>query len=260
MEPLIDERSRIRSYLLGGPEPVGREDLEMRLLTDKNFLLEFSLTKDELVDDYVRGALSDDEIVRFEKHFLSTPRRVRQVEIAKGLAKRAAQSQISIASWSKYWPIAATLSVAMLAGVFVWIITQTDQQRQLSTALEKLNDPRTISPSQAITSITLKQVYVRGSDERRVVVTQDKTIILLHLEILGETHDSYRASLQTGEGSELGMVQNLKPDTESGARTLKVKLPTDQLTAGSYQIKLEGLNSSGNYDAVGLYPFQVVKS
>jgi hypothetical protein len=266
MEPLVDDRSLIKNYLLGGPELVGREDFEIRLLTDKDFLHEFSLIKDELVADYVRGALSDDETVRFEKHFLSTPRRVRQVEIVRGLAKRAAQSQISIASWSKYWPIAAALSLAMLAGVFVWIITQskhptiTDQQRRLSALLEKLNDPRTISPSQAITSITLKQVYVRGSDERRIVVSQDKTIILLQLEILGETHESYRASLQTGEGRELGMVQNLKPDTESNARILKVKLPTDQLTAGSYQIKLEGLNSSGNYDAVGLYPFQVVKS
>ncbi len=283
MEPLIDERNRIRNYLLGVPEPMGAEDLETRLLSDNDFLRQFSLVKDELMDDYVSGALSEDETIRFEKHFLSTPRRVLQVEIVRGLTKKAAapivatehvitsvpkgqpKIMVPVATRSRYRPIAAVFAVVMLAGVFVWIITRSKDpaKRRNSGYLLCWNNSMTrkqFRPSQAITSITLKQVYVRGQEDRRIVVSQDKTIILLQLEILADTHESFRASLQTGEGMDLGMVQNLKPDTESKARILKVKLPTDKLTAGSYQIKLEGLNSSGNYDAVGLYPFQVVKS
>ena len=126
--------------------------------------------------------------------------------------------------------------------------------------LEQLNNPQTASSPQSVALITLKQVYVRGPEERRVLANDPNGIILVQLEIIGDTHENFRASVQTGEGVELGVVQNLKAETEAGVRVLKVKLPASLLTAGSYQIKLEGLSSSGNYEAVGLYPFQVVKN
>lgn len=258
MEPLIDDRSRIRNYLLGVPELTGSEafeDLEQRLLTDNEFLSKFSLVKDELMEDYVTGALSDDETLQFEKHFLSTPGRVLQVEIVRSLVEKPA---VYASSWTKYLPIAAVIAVAALAGLLVWVATRSEQQ-PMTAALERLNDPRTSSPPHAITSLTLKQIYVRGAEDRRVVLSEGKTIILLQLELLGDAHQTYRASLQSGEGAKLGVVQNLKPDAQSGIRLLNVKLPADQLTPGSYQIKLDGVNLSGQYEAAGLYPFQVVK-
>ncbi len=259
MEPFTDDRNQIRKYLLGVPELVDNEELEMRLLSDGDFLRKFSLIKDELMDDYASGALSEDETKRFEEHFLSTPRRVLHVEVIKDLTKRAAQPVVPVTNLSRYWPIAAALTVVMLGGLLVWIITRPKQQ-QLTAALEKLNDPQTVLSSQAVASITLKQVYVRGSEDRRVSAGDNKTIILLQLEIIGDTHESFKAALQTGEGVELGAVGHLKPDTEGGVRVVKVKLPADQLPSGSYQIKLEGADPSGNYQAVGLYPFQIVKS
>ena len=260
MEPFSDERNQIRNYLLGVPEVVDNEELEMRLLSDGDFLRKFSLIKDELMDDYVSGALSEDETKRFEKHFLSTPRRVLHTEVIRGLTKRAARPVVPVTNFSRYWPIAAALTVVMLGGLLVWIITRPKQQQRLSAALEQLNDPQTVLSSQAVASLTLKQVYVRGSEDRRVLAGDNKTIILLQLEIIDDTHESFRASLQTGEGLELGAVGHLKPEKENGVRVVKVRLPADQLTAGSYQIKLEGADSSGNYQAVGLYPFQIVKS
>jgi len=260
MEPFTDERNQIRDYLLGVPELVDNEELEMRLLSDSDFLRKFSLVKDELMEDYVSGALSEDETSRFEKHFLSTPRRVFHVDVIKGLTDKSAQRKSVVTDFSRYWPIAAALTVVILGGVLVWIITRPKQQQRLSATLEQLNDPQTVVSSQAVASITLKQVYVRGSEDRRVLAGNSKTIILLQLEIIGDTHESFRASLQTGEGVELGTVGHLRPDTEAGVRVVKVRLPADQLTPGSYQLKLEGADSSGNYQAVGLYPFQIVKS
>lgn len=262
MEPLIDERNRIRNYLLGVPEPDASEDLETRLLTDSDFLQQFSLVKNELMENYIGGTLSEDETVRFEEHFLSTPKRVRQVEIVRSLINGR---EVHDSKWSRYWPIAAVITVAMLGGVLYLILQSKrpnfrDQQERLSAVLEQLNDPRTVSSPQSIALITLKQVHIRGTEERRVLATGVNTIILLQLELLGDTHENFRASLETGEGTELGVVQNLKSETEGGVRVLKVKLPAAQLKSGSYQIRLEGLNSSGNYEAVGLYPFQVVKS
>jgi hypothetical protein len=258
MEPLTDERNRIRNYLLGVPEPDGGEELETRLLSDSDFLQQFSLVKDELMENYVSGTLSKDETTRFEEHFLSTPRRVLQVEVVKSLVNGR---PVPVSNWSRYWPIAAVITVALLGGVFYLISKRTTlkgQQEQLSVVLAQLNDPRTVSSPTV--SITLKQVYVRGPEERRVVANDPNGIILVQLEILGDTHENFRASLQTGEGVELGVVQNLKPETEGSVRVLKVKLPAAQLPSGSYQIKLDGLSPSGTYEAVGLYPFQVVKN
>lgn len=262
MEQLIDERNRIRNYLLGVPEPDGNEDLETRLLSDSDFLQQFSLVKDKLMEDYVRGTLSKDETARFEEHFLSTPRRALQVEIVRSLVNGR---PVPVSRWSRYWPIAAVITVAVLGGVFYLIMQSKrpslkEQQDHLSVVLEQLNNPQTASSPQSVALITLKQVYVRGPEERRVLANDPNGIILVQLEIIGDTHENFRASLQTGEGVEMGVVQNLKAETEGGVRILKVKIPASELTAGSYQIKLEGLSASGNYEAVGLYPFQVVKN
>lgn len=288
MELLSNQRDQIRTYLLGYLDPKEVESVETRLLTEEGFLLEFCVVKGELVDDYVDGLLSEDDTKRFEEHFLSTPERTLQLDVARALAAREGSHvqepetvvQVSdepepeiipippTVRWQQYWPVAAGIAVILLAGFVVWKTIQdrsrqqslAEQQRlQFENELARLNHSNSDPHPDSIASLTLKPVAVRGTgDERRVNVTEDRSIILLQLELSGDVYETYRASLQTDEGVDLATIENVKPDV--AGRILKLKLPSKQLTERWYQIKLGGRGSSGSYETAGLYSFQVVKN
>jgi len=281
MELLTKEEDQIRKYLLGSSEPGEVEDLETRLLTDDSFLLEFCMLKDELVDDYVVGALSDDDTARFDAHFLSAPRRTRKLGFARALAVRAGANIPELpepdlippipvtARWQQYWPVAAALTVMLVAAFVAWKALQdhsqkpsvADQQRiQLESELARLNDSNSELPRDSIAMVTLKPVSVRGiGEDRRVLLKEGVPTVVLELELAGDVYESYRASLQTDEGVDIATIQNLKPTVDANGRVIRLKLPGKHLLARGYQIKLSGLAGSGSYEAAGLYPFQVVK-
>jgi hypothetical protein len=289
MEIFTEEQSQIRKYLLGASDPGEIELLEARLLTDENFLQEFCIVKDELVDDYVSGSLSDDDTTRFETHFLSNPRRSSKVSLAKALAVRAYQTQESSegviaksavvqpdetprtakSRWQQYWPVAAGLAFMVLAGFVAWKTMQDyagksgsgDQERlQLESELARLNNSNSEPSDDSVVEVTLKPYSVRAiGEDRRVFVKEGVLTVLLQLELAGDVYENYEASLQTDESVDLGTVGNVKPTVEDKGRIVRLKLPAKYLKARGYQIKLSGLTRSGSYEGAGLYPFQVLK-
>lgn len=292
MELLTNQRGQIRTYLLGYSEPGEVKSVEERLLTDESFLLEFCIEKDELVDDYVNGALSDVDTRQFEEHFLSTPRRTLKLSLARALAARAGSTIQEVPGtvhahsaglepaaipaipatvrWQRYWPVAAGLAIMLLAGFVVWKTLQDrsrqssaeDQQLlQLESEVARLNNSSSELPPESLASLTLKPVSVRGpGEDRRVFVKEDRAIVLLQLELAGDVYETYSASFQTDEGVVLATIPNVQPALEGKGRIVRLKLPGKQLRGRWYQIKLSGIRSSGSYEDVGLYPFQVVKN
>ena len=75
-----ENSQELRQYLLGDLTGEAQRRVEERLLTEPDFLEELLVGEEELMDDYVGGELSADERLKFERHFLSTPERRRQVE------------------------------------------------------------------------------------------------------------------------------------------------------------------------------------
>ena len=285
MEILANQRVRIRTYLLGYLEPTEVESFEEQLLTNEEFLLEFRIAKDELVDDYLSGELPEVDRKRFEEHFLTSPNRVMKLNLASVLGEMAAVSDIQRtaaaqaaeapvavfppgARWQRYWPIAAGIAVILLSGFVVWRVLQDrsrqppvrDAQRvQFESELAKLNESNLTEPYDARSSVALKPVFVRGiGDDRRVVLDQAPPIVVLQLELAGDIYNTYSASFQTDEGVELATIPNLKPIVKD--KVLIIKLPRNALTIRGYQIKLSGSNGSEPYENAGTYPFQVVKS
>src|SRR3712207_334898 len=85
-----EEESEIRSYLLGELAQEEARRIEERIVRDDDFVEQVQLVEDEMVEDYARGSLGARERERFERHFLSTPRRRRKLTMVKGLMKYAA--------------------------------------------------------------------------------------------------------------------------------------------------------------------------
>lgn len=86
-----EDKITIREYLLGNLAVEDqRERVEERLLTDDEYFEELELVKEELIDQYVNGALTNAERERFEQYFLTTQDRRRNLRLAQGLKEYAA--------------------------------------------------------------------------------------------------------------------------------------------------------------------------
>src|ERR1041384_6033454 len=83
-----NDQTTVRQYLVGEvSDEAQRQQVEERLLTDGDFFQELEITEDELIDQYLTGALTADERRNFESHFLAAPERQRKLSFARALRK-----------------------------------------------------------------------------------------------------------------------------------------------------------------------------
>lgn len=276
-----EEQAVIREYLLGYSD-THAESIEQRLVVDSEYLQEFLIVTDELIEDYLDGNLSSKDITRFETHFLTTPRRHRRLEMAKALAEKATSDAHSDEKATEphkggatitpfflpvrnrqYWLIAAVLIVVVLGGVIAWSIIRTWPGRNasggdLQAELVRLNDPGSEAPSGPSVLLSIAPVTVRSlGEDRRIVIQSDTQIVLVRLILVDKVYDSYQAAVETVEGNELGKTPPLTPVTDDEGRFIEVRLPAQRLESHNYRIKLSALTSPDRY--MGVYPFQIIK-
>jgi hypothetical protein len=280
-QPIFDDPLK-RKYLLGDISHEEQERIEQRLLTEQEFSEELSMTRAEMVDDYVAGNLSAKEKEEFEKHFLSTPEHVQITEIGRALDKRLEDRSrdLTITGSSASPPyyvrhLNAIISltacaVLVVAAYVVWVLVKRSQpnsgvneaQEQrviLENELAKLNHPAAGSAQTtfAVVSLNLKPILVRDIGENRsVVIPKNPTIVRLRLELPVDKYQSYRASLQTDEGVDLGAIDGLRTATVNNGKAVVLDLPSWLMRPGSYQIKLTGVLTSGHSEDITQYPFE----
>lgn len=82
---------KLRQYLLRDPAlpPEDADVLEDLLVEDERYLERLLLTENELVEDYLRGALNAEEARRFDSNFLITPERREKLRYLRTLAASA---------------------------------------------------------------------------------------------------------------------------------------------------------------------------
>lgn len=287
MEQRFFDDALTRKYLLGELSQDELEQIEQRLLVDEDFGEEVSMTRTEMVDDYVAESLSPNEREKFEKHFLSTPEHAQMVEIGRALAKRLedsgrdpkltrnAVSRIPPPYNRRYLGAIVSLTAAALllvTGYVAWeLIKQRnsnysaseaqEQRAALEKELIKLNRPGSdlAQNAYAVVPFNLKPILLRdlGGENRSVAISKDPRILEVRLELPSDKYQHYRASLETGEGFELAAIDALTAKTVSNGNVVVLALPSWLMPPGSYQIKLTGLLGSGQSADITLYPFEI---
>ncbi len=89
----------LKSYLLGDLNTQEQQRLEQRLMIDSAAFEELCWIEDELIDDYMDGALSDREKEKFENIFLSAPERHQKLRLAKALKRYTAANRQKKTHW-----------------------------------------------------------------------------------------------------------------------------------------------------------------
>jgi hypothetical protein len=267
MEHSHNSEGLIRRYLLGLLEQQEQRQLEERLLSDNDYFEELLITEDELIDDYLEGALPEREREKFEHYFLVPPERQRKVSFAKSLKKyvtvagvkesppSGAKSQRPI-FWNRLIPAslnmkqpALGLSLAALLIIFIgvsWLV------------VKNLSPQNRAGQGSNAVAVALTPGLVRGAGEiKRVTIPPDVSTVQLQLGLARDEYQSYQAVVLTDEGGEIFVADKLKPVTAAGARAIAFDLPARLLSSGDYQVKLSGLADGGEPENVGKYYFRV---
>jgi hypothetical protein len=112
-------------------------------------------------------------------------------------------------------------------------------------------------PRSSVSFVLAAGALRAAASAQRIVVPGDAMLVRLRLELSGDDYPSYRAVLLNDSGEELWSGSKLKAETESGHSFVVLALTPDRLTRGDYQVKLSGLPSAGDAEAVGSYAFRV---
>jgi tetratricopeptide (TPR) repeat protein len=79
----LPDQAMIRRYALGNVSEEERESFDLRLMNDNELYDELSMVEDDLMDEYLAGELSGDELKRFQNHFLGSPDHSGKLRFAK---------------------------------------------------------------------------------------------------------------------------------------------------------------------------------
>jgi anti-sigma factor RsiW len=140
-------------YLLGALPGQWRAQLEERLFTDQECFDKLLLSEDRLIEAYLRGELAERERARFEKNFLSSPRRRERTETTAAMLQAlAAESHPAAqaapgarsAGWREVWRgLSGPLKLVILLGALAllgggaWLVADNVRLRAQRTQLQR---------------------------------------------------------------------------------------------------------------------------
>ena len=90
----LEEQKAIRDYLLGAlSDKSEMRRIEEKILLEDDFVEELSIAEDQLIDEYLDGALNASEEKSFDQYFLNAPERKQKLRLIRNLRKYAAGSE-----------------------------------------------------------------------------------------------------------------------------------------------------------------------
>lgn len=270
-----EEREAIRQYLLGRAPEAELTGLEERIISEDSFYEEVLIAEDDLIDQYLSGALSDPERTGFVSHFLVTNERLEKFRFSKNLRKYldaqattapvVAQEPFSSArkSTQRNWfgslfpgmshpacrPLLMAASLLVVVGLS-WIVLSNLLSEQPGGSgdlvIAKLNPGRTRD----------------GGETSRISIPpgQDAVQLQLVLEVSTHGYQTYHAELKSIENtSSLLSRDRLSSEVDGAQRIVKVDVPADILEGGDYFVTLSGIGEAGTREIAGQYSFRIIK-
>jgi hypothetical protein len=288
----------IRRALLGFGNPNPDEGLEMRIFSeeiadgtgeDGTFAERLSALADEMIDDYLRGDLSHDEILEFQEGYLRTPEGRQRLLFATALddyldvstvpdvplvsePEPEVKSRIawlpkitSTPVWSLAQAAVVLLAVAGAAWMLVANLRLEGRVGQLASDRAMLEEQiatlrgaqRTVT--EAVATARLVPGLLRGPGQvERIMIPEGTDLIRFQLDLGIDDYESYRATLHDASGDEFWTQSKLRASEIGEPVAVTVTLPSELLPHGDYYFRLSGVTTTGHLELVGRYHFRVL--
>lgn len=253
-QPVISDAVIVR-YLLGELSAGEQDALERRYFGDSDLLDRIETVEDDLIDDYVAGALTPEQRRHFERHFLTEERRER-VRMAEAL-QHAAPPRAARRTW--VMPLAAALFVAALLTV-VWlalrprpaapsaapVVVQTQPRSEPAPQPKPRVDPPAPSapsaPALQLATVTLFPGLTRGDDTPVVSLAQKTDAVRLEVLLEAEA-PRYEATLHSMDGAEVWKGSALV----AMKGKLLLTIPRERLQNGEHLLTVTASNYIADY-------------
>jgi len=279
MKDIERDQYLIRQYLLGGLDDDERDQLEQRVITNPDYKEEVLITEEELLEEFVNGALSAPEAKSFTKMYTSSRAQWRKVKIAQALNQYAikhapvVQPLAAQKRWTRslfelfrtksrfgQFSLAALITVFVVGGAVLLYWLMSHQTRANYEALVKLNQPDSeiLQPDTSVVSVSLPPLLFRGAREpgNVTIMKETRTVQLRLPEPSGGTH-LFRATLKDSTAAEVFRLEDLRARRIDQQAMLVLQIPARMLTPQDYQLEISEKNPDGSYEIPATYPLHV---
>jgi len=260
-----NESTNYREYLLGSLPEKDAEDLDLTIIADPVLEDELLLAESELMEDYLEGSLSSEELELFHQNFLtSTDRkdRVRELAVLKQYSRESARildiNPSSLPDKFKnsrfgflgLWlrPSYAALSFLIVVIVVVgwWTLfrngVKLPQQELVALNKQDLSDT---SKYQGFSNISLVPGTFRDSATARRLTQANLTeTAFFRMEVPSGDLPIYRVELLKG-GTKIFTIDEAQVYQNPAGREVRLLLLRSMLSKGQYQIRLEDPGNPG---------------
>ncbi|HEX8288900.1 MAG TPA: hypothetical protein VF556_12940 [Pyrinomonadaceae bacterium] len=266
-------KNELKSYLLGNLGEKETEEIDLRILSGSLLEEELRLAEDNLMEDYLDGALSPSESEMFTNNFLVSDIRKSHLKVLSLLKSHAPKrsenesrprtllspSPVSFFQRLKDFfrltpvPILAVFAFAILGlAVVLFVYNQADNE------LAELNKKNlsSLSEYENFYSVSLTPGTLRGAGEANNLSTEkmsDPVLFRLLLPIEINTENRFTAKIVDDQTSIAALTEISSYKNQNG-RELRLLLPASLLKKGSYRIEVSGENA--NYSPL-IYTFTV---
>ena len=222
---------KLRDYLLGSVSEVDREQIERRLMVEDEFFGLLEATEDDLIDEYVSEDFNPTDRNRFEKNFLTTTERRKDVEFARQFRHYLKKPPVPrpnpiIRLWTEQ-RIALSATLLVIIGVVIGGLWWS----------RNANHPRTFT-SLALTIVATTRGDGASISRIRLPVPTDTLRISLALPKSETSAVDYRVVL-----SHDGYEPKPVPVVTKDQRSITVDIPSGELQRGEYALKVVRINS-----------------
>jgi hypothetical protein len=257
----------MRAYLLGTLDEDQRTQLEEGILSDPQIYEELLIAEEDLIDQYLAGALSEIEIDQFENHFLITADRQKKLRFGSLLqtyvnshspvlqpkpftSVRTSPAPLSSLSFSSRPVMAFAAMLVALVGI-AWVGW---------FAMKKSADQVSLPIIPPHLTVTLKPGST-GSPQTttpRVNVAPKGYQVKLELELSNPIFRNYKSELIRANKS-LKVSDELTLEAKGEQHVVPFTVPGEMLSPGEYQVRLSGVSDSGADAFIDNYLFRIVE-
>jgi hypothetical protein len=289
-----DDQLLIR-YLIGSLTEAEAERLDELSVSDDEVAADLRDVEHDLVDAYVRGALSGDTLHRFETQYLSLPAARAKVTVARALhqheERRAAAPQFNAGERSAgkagprfQWGLAA--AAVLLLGAAGYLFADNarlrrqliefragleGRQQQLEqqlreersahadTARELERVRQTPAPRPILASFVLLPPTRGVGDIPTLSIPPGSGAVAFQVNLESSDFPAYRVDLRdVAIGQIVWRSAALQLSSLGGANSLAITLGAEVLKPRTYLMSVSGVPARGAVQPVGSYPFKVV--
>jgi len=246
------------------------EAIDLRIIEDETFAADVALAESDLIEDFIEGSLSGDELRLLNENFLIGERRnqlLSELTLLKKIASRNASviEPREMAAPRSFFQVyfrqlvfGAAVVLLVVAAFVVWQGRLFDSVSPVEREYAEMNkrEINDLSAYSDKSTLNLTPANLRDGGSSASRKAEDMTgDVLLRLALpAGELKDKMFIVRLVKGSTQLFYLSDIRSYSNQSGREVRVVFPKSVLSPGQYQVRLLGTDGKTEY---GSYPFSI---